>query len=149
MSRARAEMLLCRVMLLATLAACALSGGCEMARHETMALGNGPLVADGGRAASSSEAVFEVPEANALAVAYGRENLPESYRLDGRMNIYSPVAPAGDEPVAAGPGPRCHARPLRLSPGHHQRVVDDHPGLPLHAAAMTQSRQVPAFICLA
>lgn len=84
-------MLLCRVMLLATLAACALSGGCEMARHETMALGNGPLVADGGRAASSSEAVFEVPEANALAVAYGRENLPESYRLDGRMNIYSPV----------------------------------------------------------
>lgn len=90
MTTLRAEILLCRALLAAVLAASAFCGGCNMPVYESMNLGDGPLVASGGRAAANSEAVFEVPEANALAVAYGRENLPEYGRLDDRMNIDNP-----------------------------------------------------------
>ena len=86
----RAEILLGRALLFVVLAASAFCGGCDTSRSESMSLGDGPLVASGGRAAADSEALFEVPEVNALAVAYGRENLPEYSRLDGRMNIDNP-----------------------------------------------------------
>jgi len=89
---ARAQILLFRSLLLAVVVAAAANGGCNEspAVTDTLQLGNGPLVASGGRGARTSDTLFESPESYQVAAYYGRESLPEHSRLDGSMNISNP-----------------------------------------------------------
>jgi hypothetical protein len=87
----RLQSLITRALLLAASVAIALTGaGCQMPSYESMTLGDTAAQYTGGTGAANSESLFESHETRAIATLYGRENLPESYRLDGRMNIDNP-----------------------------------------------------------
>ncbi|MFT3683826.1 MAG: hypothetical protein QM783_02680 [Phycisphaerales bacterium] len=87
----RVQILVTRALLLAASLAIALTGaGCQMPSFESMNLGDTSAQYSGGTAGANSEAVFEPVESRMVAALYGRENLPESSRLDGRMNIDNP-----------------------------------------------------------
>lgn len=83
------------LLLTAAAIAVACASGCQSRQvgggYDQLTLGNGPRAVSGGRAGANSETLFfEGAEAREIAALYGRENLPEATRLDGRMNIDNP-----------------------------------------------------------